>query len=83
MIRISFETHTDSEDPANPEAWRKEAAALLRQIAKRISTGEAMPLALHNNDGTRIGKAREISYKPEAPKNRQGSHQNFDRTRHP
>lgn len=68
MIRISFETRTDSDDPVYPEAWRKEAAALLRKIANRISAGEAMPLALHNNDGTRIGKAREISYKSEPPR---------------
>ncbi len=68
MIRISFETRTDSDDPLRPKAWRKEAAALLRQIAKRISAGETMPLNLYRSDGIRIGKAREISYKPEPPR---------------
>lgn len=65
MIRISFETLTNSDDPEDPEAWRQEAAAVLRSIAKRISTGEAMPLILLNRDGSIIGKARELSYRPE------------------
>jgi hypothetical protein len=65
MIRISFETRTDSEDPVAPNAWRREAAARLREIAKRIATGEAMPLILLGSDGNSFGKAREISYRPE------------------
>lgn len=68
MIRISFETRTDSDDPKHPDAWRMEAAAMLRKIAKRISAGETMPLILYDNDGIGIGKAREISYKPEPPR---------------
>jgi hypothetical protein len=68
MNRISFETRTDSDDPINPEAWRKEAANLLRKIATRISAGETMPLNLFRSDGICIGKAREISYKPEPPR---------------
>jgi hypothetical protein len=68
MIRISFETRTDSEDPVAPNAWRREASARLREIAKRIATGEAMPLILLNREGDFVGKAREISYRPEAPR---------------
>jgi hypothetical protein len=68
MIRISFDTRTDSEDPKHPEAWRPEAAAVLRSIAKRISAGEAMPLNLLDCDGNIIGKARELSYRPEPPR---------------
>ena len=68
MIRISFDTRTDSEDPKRPEAWRPEAAAVLRSIAKRITAGEAMPLILLNRDGNFIGKARELSYRPEPPR---------------
>jgi hypothetical protein len=69
MIRIIFDTRTDSEDSATPEAWRPEAAALLREIAKRIVAGEAMPLILVNCDGNFVGKARELSYRPEPPRN--------------
>jgi hypothetical protein len=65
MIRISFDTRTDSEDPHHPDAWRREAAAKLREIAKRITAGEPMPLILFNRDGNIIGKARELSYRPE------------------
>lgn len=65
MIRISFETTTNSEDPAHPEAWRKEAAALLREIANRITAGEAMPLILLSREGNVIGRARELSYRPD------------------
>jgi len=65
MIRISFETRTDSEDPVAPNAWRQEASARLREIAKRIATGEAMPLILLNREGDFVGKARELSYRPE------------------
>jgi hypothetical protein len=65
MIRISFDTRTDSEDAVAPNAWRREAATLLRQIAKRIAAGEAMPLILLNREGNYIGKARELSYRPE------------------
>lgn len=68
MIRISFSTQTDSEDPVAPNAWRREAATLLRSIAKRISAGEAMPLSLLDCDGNNIGKARELSYRPEPPR---------------
>lgn len=68
MIRISFETQTNSEDPVAPNAWRREASARLREIAKRIATGEAMPLILLNREGNFIGKAREISYRPEPPR---------------
>jgi hypothetical protein len=68
MIRISFETRTDSDDPKHPEAWRPEAAAVLRSIAKRISAGEAMPLSFLDCDGNNIGKARELSYRPEPPR---------------
>ena len=68
MIRISFDTRTDSEDPKRPEAWRLEAAAVLRSIAKRISAGEAMPLMLFDCRGNNIGKARELSYRPEPPR---------------
>lgn len=68
MIRISFETRTDSEDPVAPNAWRREASARLREIAKRIATGEAMPLILLNSEGNFVGKAREISYRPEPPR---------------
>jgi hypothetical protein len=65
MIRITFETRTNSEDPQRPNAWRREAAAKLREIAKRITAGEAMPLILLDRDGSKIGKARELSYQPE------------------
>ncbi len=65
MIRISFYPRTDSEDPVAPNAWRREAAALLRQIAKRIAAGESMPLLLLDLEGNVIGKARELSYRPE------------------
>jgi hypothetical protein len=65
MIRISFDTHSDSQDSKHPEAWRREAAALLRDIAKRINAGEAMPLIILNREGRFLGKAREISYQPE------------------
>jgi hypothetical protein len=65
MIRISFETRTDSEDPIAPNAWRREAAARLREIAKRIAAGEAMPLNLLNREGNLVGKARELSYRAE------------------
>jgi hypothetical protein len=65
MIRISFETQTNSEDPHRPDAWRREAAAKLREIAKRIAAGEAMPLILFDRNGNIIGKARELSYRPE------------------
>jgi hypothetical protein len=68
MIRITFETRTNSEDPQRPNAWRREAAAKLREIAKRIAAGEAMPLILFNPDGNIIGKARELSYRPEPPR---------------
>jgi hypothetical protein len=68
MIRISFETQTNSEDPVAPNAWRREASGRLREIAKRIATGEAMPLILMNREGNFIGKAREISYRPEPPR---------------
>ncbi len=68
MIRISFETRTNSEDPHRPDAWRREAAAKLREIAKRISVGEAMPLSLLDRNGNIIGKARELSYRPEPPR---------------
>jgi hypothetical protein len=65
MIRISFDTRTDSDDPELPDAWRQEAAVMLREIAKRIAAGESMPLNLLDRDGHLIGKAREISYQPE------------------
>jgi hypothetical protein len=65
MIRISFDTRTDSDDPELPDAWRQEAAVMLREIAKRIAAGETMPLNLLDRDGNLIGKAREISYQPE------------------
>jgi hypothetical protein len=65
MIRISFDTQSDSQDIKHPEAWRREAATLLREIAKRITAGEAMPLILMNRDGKAVGKARELSYQPE------------------
>ena len=65
MIRISFDTQTDSEDTVTPNAWRREAAALLREIAKRIAAGEKMPLTLMDSKGRFIGKARELSYRPE------------------
>ena len=65
MIRISFDTRTNSEDLHTPEAWRLEAATLLKQIATRIESGEAMPLRLLDSAGNLIGKAREISYQPE------------------
>lgn len=68
MIRISFETQTNSEDSVSPNAWRREASARLREIAKRISTGETMPLILLTREGDFIGKAREISYRPEPPR---------------
>lgn len=68
MIRIAFETRTNSEDPYRPDAWRREAAAKLREIAKRIAAGEAMPLILFDRDGNYIGKARELSYRPEPPR---------------
>ena len=68
MIRISFETLTNSDDIEHPEAWRREASARLREIAKRIASGEAMPLILLNREGNFIGKAREISYRPEQPR---------------
>jgi hypothetical protein len=68
MIRISFNTRTDSEDPKRPEAWRPEAATVLCSIAKRISAGEAMPLMLFDCRGNLIGKARELSYRPEPPR---------------
>jgi hypothetical protein len=68
MVRITFETQTNSEDPVAPNAWRREASARLREIAKRIATGEAMPLILLNREGDFIGKAREISYRPEPPR---------------
>lgn len=68
MIRISFETRTNSEDPHRPDAWRREAAAKLREIAKRITAGEPMPLILMDRDGNIIGKARELSYRPEPPR---------------
>ncbi len=69
MIRISFETRTNSEDPHCPNAWRREAAAKLREIANRITAGEAMPLILLDRDENIIGKARELSYRPEPPRN--------------
>lgn len=65
MIRISFDTRTNSEDAVDPDAWRIEASAMLRDIAQRIAAGEAMPLILRNRDGIIIGKARELSYQPE------------------
>ena len=65
MIRIAFETRTNSEDPHRPDAWRREAAAKLREIAKRITAGEPMPLIPFDRDGNYIGKARELSYHPE------------------
>lgn len=65
MIRIAFETRTNSEDPHRPDAWRRDAAAKLREIAKRIASGETMPLILFDRDGNIIGKARELSYRPE------------------
>jgi len=68
MIRISFDTRTDSEDPKHPEAWRPEAAARLREIAKRIASGEVMPLILKDHDGNVVGRARELSYRPEPPR---------------
>jgi hypothetical protein len=68
MIRISFDTPTDSSDPNHPKAWRSEAAALLRAVARRIAAGEAMPLILLNRKGNFIGKARELSYRPEPPR---------------
>ncbi len=68
MIRISFDTQSDSQDITHPEAWRREAAALLRDIARRITAGEAMPLTLVNREGNNIGKARELSYHPEPPR---------------
>lgn len=68
MIRIAFNTQTDSDDPIRPEAWRTEAAAVLRSIAKRISAGEPMPLSIVDRDGNQIGKARELSYRPEPPR---------------
>ena len=37
---------TDFEDPVAQNTWRREASARLRGIAKRIATGEAMPLIL-------------------------------------
>ncbi len=67
MIRISFDTKTNSEDLVAPEAWRSEAATLLKQIATRIENGDAMPLQLIDRAGKLIGKAREISYQPEQP----------------
>lgn len=67
VIRISFDTRTNSNDSKKPEAWRQEAAAVLREIAKRISAGEAMPLNLQDRDGKLIGRAREISYLPDPP----------------
>jgi hypothetical protein len=68
MVRITFETRTNSEDPVAPNAWRREASARLREIAKRIETGETMPLILMDREGNFIGKAREISYRPEPPR---------------
>ena len=68
MIRIAFDTQTDSDDPIHPQAWRLEAAAVLRSIAKRISAGEAMPLSLVDRGGNQISKARELSYRPEPPR---------------
>ncbi|MEO8616463.1 MAG: hypothetical protein ABI600_15070, partial [Luteolibacter sp.] len=68
MIRISFETTTDSADPHHPEAWRKEAAAMLRKTATRIKSGEPMPLQLFDDTGVLSGKARELSYHPDPPK---------------
>lgn len=65
MIRISFDTQSESQDIRHPEAWRPEAAAVLRQIARRIAGGEAMPLIILNREGRVLGKAREISYQPE------------------
>lgn len=65
MIRISFDTETNSEDLHTPEAWRSEASAMLKQIATRIENGEEMPLRLLDSAGNLIGKAREISYQPE------------------
>jgi hypothetical protein len=65
MIRISFDTRTDSEDPVAPDAWRIEASDLLREIAQRIATGESMPLILMDREGRFLGRAREISYQPE------------------
>jgi hypothetical protein len=65
MIRISFDTRTDSENDKHPEAWRPEAAARLREIAKRIAAGETMPLLLHDLEGNVIGLdlVRKISSK--------------------
>jgi hypothetical protein len=68
MIRISFETTTDSTHPHHPEAWRKEAAAILRETAKRIKSGEPMPLLLLDRQGLLIGRVRELSYRPEPPR---------------
>ena len=65
MIRISFDTITNSEDLLAPDAWRSEAATLLKQIASRIENGEAMPLQLIDRAGNLIGRVREISYQPE------------------
>lgn len=65
MIRISFDTITNSEDPLAPDAWRSEASDILKQVATRIESGEAMPLRLLDSAGNLIGKAREISYQPE------------------
>ena len=45
-----------------------EASARLREIAKRIETGETMPLILMDSEVRLVGKAREISYRPEPPR---------------
>ena len=65
MIRISFETETDSCDPDKPGWWRMEAADILRHIADRIENGENMPIRLYDRIGNSIGMARELSYLPE------------------
>lgn len=67
-IRISFETRTDAEDSHRPDAWRQEAAARLCEIAKRIAAGKAIPLILVKLDGNLVGRAREVSYRPELPR---------------
>ena len=65
MIRISFNTQHDALDPLYPEAWRTEAAAILRQIADKIDAGSPMPIQLADQNGNHIGQAREISYRPQ------------------
>lgn len=42
----------------------------LREIAKRISAGKTMPLMLLDGEGYLVGKARELSYRPETPRQR-------------